>query len=261
MGVLNLTPDSFYDGDSKILQDKSHLELKFKKLIEADIIDVGCESSRPGSVPVSQEEEIERLSCMIDLLKQKKNVLSIDTYKHNVAEYALKHGFSMINDIYAASYEDNKMFEIAAKYNVPIILMHMKGTPLDMQKKIHYNSLIDDILFFFEERIKVADTYGISSDNIILDPGIGFGKSYEDNFKIIKNIDKFKRLGHKVLIGLSRKSFLNQNAGSPKGRLSATIAMNTISAINGADILRVHDIKECVETIAVLEKYFNSYKN
>ena len=255
MGVLNLTPDSFYDGHRRNLSSQSYLQKKIKELSSADIIDVGCESSKPGAKPIDVNSEINRLSYLDSIISDVDNYFSIDTYKYQVAERALKNGFHMVNDIYAGRYDNNKMFEVVSEFNAPIVLMHMKGTPLDMQRKIEYDSLIDDILYFFDERIKKAREYGVLEDNIILDPGIGFGKTFEDNFKIIKNIDKFKSFGYKLLIGLSRKNFLIYENDLPDNRLSATVAMNTISIVNGADIIRVHDVLENIKMLNSLNKY------
>ena len=255
MGVLNLTPDSFYDGCNQNLSDANYLEKKIRELSCADIIDVGCESSRPGAKPVDIDSEISRLSFLNPFKAKLNNYFSIDTYKYQVAEYALKNGFKMVNDIYAGRYDNNKMFEVVSKFNVPIVLTHMKGSPLDMQKNTEYDSIIDNILHFFDERIKKSQEYGVSENNIIIDPGIGFGKNFEDNFKIIKNIDKFKALGHKVLIGLSRKNFLIYEKDLPNDRLSATITMNTVSALNGVDIIRVHDVLESIKMVNVLRQY------
>ncbi|MAX10083.1 MAG: dihydropteroate synthase [Candidatus Marinimicrobia bacterium] len=254
MGVLNLAPDSFYDGHRDILLNKQKLASRLAFLKDSDIIDVGCESSRPGAKPISEKEEIERLSTLINSTN-KDSFFSIDTYKYKVAKYALENGFKMINDIYAGRFDDNKMLELASDFKVPIVLMHMKGDPVNMQRDTSYDSVIDNICSFFDERISVAKDYGIVDKNIILDPGIGFGKSIDDNFSIVKNIDKFKRIGYKVLIGLSRKSFLSYKGDTPEDRLSATIAMNTLSVLNGADIIRVHDPSESIKMKDVLIKY------
>tara|TARA_Y100001970_G_C14116733_1_gene793999 strand:+ start:139 stop:933 length:795 start_codon:yes stop_codon:yes gene_type:complete len=257
MGVLNLTPDSFYDGDSSLISNKTSLLNQLNQLSQADIIDIGCESSRPGSNSISEKEEMERLSCCVDFIKDYDNIFSIDTYKYNIAKYALENGFKIINDIYAGRYENDKMLQLASEYSCPIILMHMKGKPINMQENTKYNSIIDDILYFFDERIKKAHKYGISDNNIIIDPGIGFGKSFNDNFKIIKNINKFKCLGYRVLIGLSRKSFLTYEKDSPNDRLSATISMNTLSLLNGVDIIRVHDVLDNIKMMNVLRQYIS----
>jgi len=255
MGVLNLTPDSFYDGHAQNLSNQEYLKKKIEELSASDIIDVGCESSRPGANSISIDSEIHRLSLLDSIIGDFNNCFSIDTYKYQIAERALKNGFQMVNDIYAGRYDDNKMFEVVANFNVPIVLMHMKGAPLNMQENIKYDSLIDDILYFFDERIKKAKEYGISENNIIIDPGIGFGKTFKDNFTIIKNIDRFKSFGHKLLIGLSRKNFLIYKEDSPIDRLSATITMNAISIINGANIIRVHDVSESIKMINALKQY------
>ncbi len=253
MGVLNLTPDSFYDGDKDLLVNQEKLSDKMMSLAGSDIIDIGCESSRPNAKPISEKQEIERLSKVIDMISN-DSFLSIDTYKYEVAKYALSNGFRMINDIYAGKH-DNKMLELASEFNVPIVFMHMKGTPLNMQNNTFYDSIIDDICSFFEERISIAKDYGISDNNIILDPGIGFGKSLDDNFVIVENINKFKKIGYKILIGLSRKAFLAYKNDTPKDRLSATITMNTLSVINGVDIIRVHDSFEAIKMRDTLMRY------
>ena len=253
MGVLNITPDSFYDGDKDLLVNQKKLSDKMISLAGSDIIDVGCESSRPNAKPISEKEEIDRLSKVIDVISNDK-FLSIDTYKYEVARYALSNGFRMVNDIYAGKYDD-RMLELASDFNVPIVFMHMKGNPSNMQNDTFYDSIIDDICYFFEERISMAKDCGISDSNIILDPGIGFGKSLDDNFIIVENINKFKKIGYKVLIGLSRKAFLAYKNDTPKDRLSATITMNTISVINGADIIRVHDSFEAIKMRDTLMRY------
>ena len=256
MAILNVTPDSFSDGGQFVTVDAALTQVERLVLAGADIIDVGCESSRPGSKSIDINSELDRLSFFLNAVNLDLNVcFSIDTYKYQVAEYALKNGFKMINDIYAGQYDDNKMFEVASKFDVPIVLMHMRGTPLDMQNNTEYNSVIDSILCFFDERISKAQEYGIPEKNIILDPGIGFGKKIEDNFKIIKNIDQFKSLGYKVLIGLSRKNFLIYKKDLPADRLSATVVMNSVSVLNGADIIRVHDVLENIKMVNILKQY------
>ena len=259
MGILNLTPDSFYDGDKrKLISNSNDLDKAFKKVLNADIIDVGGESSRPGSKEISYHEEIDRISVFNDFLKEHRNkVFSIDTYKPEVAQYALDNGYSMINDIYAGRYS-NKMFELAASYKVPIVLMHMRGSPENMQKHTKYDSLLDNILNFFDERITEANHNGVLDENIILDPGVGFAKHRKDNYLIIKNIGRIKKMGYKVLIGLSRKSFLSSCKDSPEDRLLGTMIMNTIAFINGVDILRVHDVEDTIYGINVLHEYINS---
>ena len=259
MGILNITPDSFYDGNKKRLSDFSSIENIFNQIVDADIIDVGAESTRPGSDMVDFKTEIKRIEPLKRLIKKSNNIFSIDTYKYEVAKYALNNGYKMINDIYAGRY-DPRIFELASDYNVPIVLMHMKGAPKNMQVNVKYDSIIDNIILFFEQRIKEALSYGISDNNIILDPGIGFGKSIDDNFLIIKHIKDFKKLGYKILLGISRKSFLRFNNNMPIERLVSTISMNTIAVLNGVDILRVHDVKDTMNALNAINSYIKIEK-
>ena len=260
MGILNVTPDSFYDGMGNSYMNKTE---EFNRVLsqdmsKADIIDVGAESSRPGSSRITIAEEIKRLSIIKNNISSlNKITFSVDTYKYDVAKYALDSGYSMINDIYAGRYDD-RIFELSSDRNVPIVLMHMKGDPSNMQENTNYNSIIDDIMFFFEQRIDIALKRGVDRENIIIDPGIGFGKTLIDNYRIIKNIPKLKELGFKILIGLSRKSLLDINKNiPPRNRLEESIAMNAISAVNGADILRVHDVNATLKAIKTVESYIN----
>ncbi|MAV64052.1 MAG: dihydropteroate synthase [Candidatus Marinimicrobia bacterium] len=260
MGILNLTPDSFYDGDIDRLRNYELVKKSFDHISDSDIIDVGGESSRPASKPISFEQEIDRIATIDDIVKKNCNskIFSIDTYKPKVAEYAIENGYKMVNDIFAGRYKKG-MFELVSNYNIPIVLMHMRGTPVDMQKYIKYDSLIDNILSFFDERVAEAKKFGILDKNIILDPGIGFAKGALDNYLIIKNIHRIKKLGYKVLIGLSRKSFLSiENTISANNRLLESVVMNSISYLNGADILRVHDVLETRRGINVLRNYIKS---
>ena len=205
MGIINLTPDSFFDGGRWKSQQQIQAQIEKWVEIGIDIIDVGCESSRPGANPISIEDEIERLNLILPIIKLFPDVIfSIDTCKPEIADYALKNGFQIINDIYGAV--NNDMFRIAKKYNTPIIVMHMQGSPKSMQDNPVYGDIIEDILNFFVERIQLALDFGIKSENIILDPGIGFGKTFSDNDKILYNIDRLKSLGFPLLIGTSRKS-------------------------------------------------------
>ena len=257
MGILNITPDSFY-GVSRF-ESKKDIYSEITNLIShnVDIIDIGAESSRPGSELINTTEEINRLQPIFQIIKDFPKVeFSIDTYKSEVAEICLKKGFSIVNDIYAGRYDD-KMYSIIEKYNKKIILMHMKGTPKNMQKNTSYINIIEDINYFFDKRINSAVEAGINLKNIIIDPGIGFGKTMEDNFYILNNINSFKKHGVPILIGPSRKSFLSLNNDNPKSRLSATIVSSTIAFQNGVDFIRVHDVKEINKSININRKFLN----
>lgn len=253
MGILNLSPDSFYDGKKNITD--SFLEEKLKNFIYSDILDIGAESTKPFSNPVSVEEEIKRLSVFIDIKKNTDKILSIDSYKYNVIKYALDNGFHIINDISGGG-DKNRNMGLAADYNVPIVIMHMQGTPETMQVKPKYNNLIDDILNFFEIKIKsMKDDFNLSDNQIIIDPGIGFGKSREDNYSIIDNIYKFKKFGFPVLIGLSRKSFLSINRDEPKDRKIISLQMQSIALYNGADCIRTHDVNDTYNSLRIIDRF------
>jgi len=253
MGILNLSPDSFYDGKKNITD--SFLEEKLKNFIYSDILDIGAESTKPFSNPVSVEEEIKRLSVFIDIKKNTDKILSIDSYKYNVIKYALDNGFHIINDISGGG-DRNRNMGLAADYNVPIVIMHMQGTPETMQVKPKYNNLIDDILNFFEIKIKsMKDDFNLSDNQIIIDPGIGFGKSREDNYSIIDNIYKFKKFGFPVLIGLSRKSFLSINRDEPKDRKIISLQMQSIALYNGADCIRTHDVNDTYNSLRIIDRF------
>ena len=252
MGILNITPDSFYDGNK--YSSSEDILSNIQELKKSNILDVGCESSRPGSKAITIEEELERLDKFIPLIKYfNDTALSIDTYKVEVAEYAIKNGFTIINDITAGRYS-NKMFDLVGNNNVQIILMHMQGKPSNMQSNPKYTDLIDDISSFFEHRISNALKRGVKENQILIDPGIGFGKTFDDNIQIIKNIKTFKKLGFKVLLGHSRKAFLQHNNNSPKDRLAASIGVSAYAAIQGVDILRVHDVNETITMLKTIKK-------
>ena len=251
MGILNITPDSFHS-PSRFLDIKS-LKGRLDSIFESDIIDIGAESSRPGSTPLTVSEELERLNMVFEnrhIFKDK--LLSIDTYKPEVAKKALKNKFNIINDIYGGRNEKNLM--LASEFEANIVLMHIKGNPATMQNDTFYKNIIGDIMNYFDKRISKAISFGVKESNIIIDPGVGFGKSQSDNYKIINNIKKFKSLGFKVMLGLSRKSFLSVNGDSSLDRLNATICANTVAILNGVDIIRVHDIKEHI----VIRKIINN---
>ncbi len=247
MGVLNITPDSFSDGgkyfDSKVNLDRVIDDAIRMEKEGADFLDVGGESTRPGSDTVSLDEELERVIPVIEALKQKVSIpLSIDTYKSQVAEEALKAGAVIVNDISGFRF-DEKMPEVTARYNESCILMHIKGTPKDMQKDPQYNDVVQEVYDYLAESVNMAEDAGIKQ--IITDVGIGFGKSLEHNLTLIKNLGRFKDLGYPILMGLSRKSFMDKIFPTPVDeRLEGTIAANAVSIVNGANILRVHDVLE-----------------
>ena len=255
MGILNITPDSFYDGRDEIsMQDNKK---RLNNIKDADIIDVGCESSRPGAEGISYQKEIQRLNTFIPLIKNYPDkIFSIDTYKFEVVKYALDNGFDMLNDIKAGQ-ESDDIFDLVAEKKSKIILMHMKGNPQTMQKNPIYNSVVDTIISFFENRIKIAIKQGIKEENIILDPGIGFGKTIDDNNQIIKNIAKIKKIGFPLLMGVSRKSFLQYNNDKPSDRLPATLGVTAIMADMGVDIIRVHDVRETISMLNSVLRIIN----
>ena len=252
MGIINLTPDSFFEGNS-LLYNKSK-DKKIEKFKYADIIDIGAESSRPGSLDISTNEEILRLSSLKNI-KIKGKILSIDSYKPKIIEYALNNGFNMINDISGGG-KDFSNIRIAKKYNVPIVLMHMQGIPENMQVKPYYKNIIDELNSFFKKRIDYCLKIGVNIDDIIIDPGIGFGKTLQHNKQILLNLNEFKHFGCKILLGISRKSFLCINNDSPDDRLSQSLAIGTLCINEGVDILRVHDIEETYKMIMILNRMY-----
>lgn len=254
MGVLNITPDSFFDGGEYIHEDEA--VKRFEAIAEqgADIIDVGAESSRPGAKPLSREEELKRLEPVIGLFDDIEVQVSIDTYKSDIAEKALKAGATMVNDI-SACRMDEKMADIVKEYNSEIVLMHMQGTPETMQENPEYDDVIGEIYSFFEERIEYCLSKNIGEDKIILDPGIGFGKRHKDNLRIMNSLEEFKSLGFPVLVGTSRKSMIGNIINKPPPeRLYGTLATVVHSFLNGADIFRVHDVNETLDALKVISE-------
>ena len=254
MGILNVTPDSFYDGDRYFDRSRA-IDRAYQIESEgADIIDIGGESSRPGSEPIPTNAEIDRVCPIIEEIAPRIKIpISIDTYKSEVAEAAIKAGASIINDISSLSF-DSRMSVIASRYNTYLILMHMKGRPKTMQEDPHYDNLLEEIGAFLRDAANRAIAEGIGEDKIIIDPGIGFGKTLIDNYRIINNIDYFKGIGFPVLIGLSMKSLIGKLYGENYDRLPATLALNAVSIMNGADIIRVHDVEEHRLAIVAIEK-------
>jgi dihydropteroate synthase len=248
MGILNRTPDSFSDGGRFVDEDKAVAHVEQMVRDGADSIDIGGESTRPGSLSVSVGEELDRVIPIIRRVAASIDVpISIDTQKSEVAEAALEAGASLVNDI-SALRGDDRMKHVVAKYGVPVVLMHMKGTPRMMQVNPEYENLTEELRLFFKETIEIAQHAGIAEDKMIIDPGIGFGKTTAHNLSIIKDLRSLTIFKRPILIGTSRKSFIGKVLGRDvQERLMGTAASVAISIINGATIIRVHDIKEMVE--------------
>ena len=253
MGILNITPDSFFDGGEYNSEDK--IINQVKKMLEegADIIDIGGYSSRPGAEKLTIKKEINRVIPIIKLITKKyKNVIiSIDTFRSKVVKKAIEAGASIVNDISGGDLDKN-MYKVVSKLKVPYIIMHMKGIPSNMQNDPKYNDVVFDIIKDLSYKIDLAKKAGIL--DIIIDPGFGFGKSLEDNFKILKNLSSFKQLNQPIMIGVSRKSMIyNLLKSSANEALNGTTCLNSIYLNNGANIIRVHDVKEAKETVNLIE--------
>jgi dihydropteroate synthase len=257
MGILNITPDSFSDGKLFFKYDDALRQAEAMIKDGAAIIDIGGESSRPGAQSVSTDEEIDRIMPVIEKIKNEFEIIvSVDTYKEHVARTAVQEaGADMINDISGLRFSDH-MAETVAKLDVPVVLMHIKGTPENMQKNPFYRDLIPELKQYFYSRIDFALCKGIKKEKIILDPGIGFGKRLEDNIEIVQRLAELKEFELPVLIGLSRKSFLGTISGEtlPREREAETICANIIAILNGASIIRVHNVKNAVKSINVLKR-------
>ena len=255
MGVLNITPDSF--SDAGLYFDKSAAIERGIQMVEegADIIDIGGESTRPGSEQITLEEELKRTIPVIEALAREIRIpISIDTYKSEIARRALDAGASMVNDISGLRF-DPKMPEVVSQYDVPVVIMHIKGTPRDMQQNPQYEALIPEIMDYLRAGITIARKTGIPDDKIVIDPGIGFGKTYEDNLKIIHDLHEFTFFRKPILIGPSRKAFIGKILGDVPvtDRLEGTAAAVSVSIMNGANIIRVHDVKEMVKVAKVAD--------
>jgi dihydropteroate synthase len=256
MGIINATPNSFYK-DSRANTIGFALE-KTKRMIEegADIIDIGGESTRPGSDPVDVKEEIERVVPLIkEIRKLNKDILiSVDTYRAETAEEAIKAGADIINDISAMVFDD-KMADVISKYEVPVILMHTKGTPKNMQENPHYDDVVDELMQYFAERINYAVSKGISRDKIILDPGVGFAKNYNHNIELIKRVAEFHQFNCPILLAVSRKTSIGVALGNvpAEERLEGTIAVTCYAALNNIEMVRVHDVLENKRAATMIE--------
>lgn len=254
MGIVNVTPDSFYDGD-KLASDVLILKQVEKMLTDgATFIDLGGQSTRPTSTFLTADEELQRLTpALKSILKQfPETIISIDTFHSKVADECLNLGAAMINDVSAGGL-DEQMFEIVAKHQVPYVMMHMRGTPNTMQKLTDYEDLIKEILFYFSEKIAKARSLGIN--DLILDPGFGFAKTIEQNFELLSKMELFQLVELPLLVGVSRKSMICKTLGiTPENALNGTTILNTIALTKGANILRVHDVKEAVESVELYAK-------
>lgn len=254
MGILNCTPDSFYPG-SRLSGTAQALErARHMAAAGADILDVGGESTRPGSDAVEEAEEIRRVVPVIRAIREQSEVMiSIDTRKAQVAEQALDAGADLVNDV-SALRDNRPLAELIAARGVPVILMHMRGEPKNMQEHPHYENAIAEIREELSRSVEFAMGCGIPKERIIVDPGFGFGKRLQDNLAILRSLGELHSLGCPVLVGLSRKSFIGALLDKPvEERLIGTVAANMLALVNGADILRVHDVAEAVDTVKIFE--------
>jgi dihydropteroate synthase len=254
MGVLNVTPDSFSDGGAFFDVNRAVEHAQIMQDQGADVIDVGGESTRPGAEPVALEQELDRVIPVIMALKEWVSIpISVDTYKANVAKQALQAGAHIVNDISGLGF-DPDMAGVVASSGAGLIMMHIRGEPRNMQKNPVYDHVVRDLIGFFRERIDYARKAGIDPRQIVIDPGIGFGKTLVHNYTLIRNLQDFKCLGYPILVGPSRKSFIGKALNLPvQERLEGTLAAVTACILNGADIVRVHDVKETMRAAHVAD--------
>jgi dihydropteroate synthase len=259
MGILNLTPDSFYDGGQYLTETQILNQVEKMLLDGASIIDIGAVSSMPNAKEVAVEEEERRIfKTLKSVVKHFPDaIISVDTFRSSIAKQAIDFGAAMINDIYAANFNED-ILSICAKYQVPIILMHMQGNPSTMQIKPTYNDVVVDILDFFIQKINLAMRYGVH--DVVVDVGFGFGKTMTHNYTLLKYLESFKILNKPILVGISRKSMIHKLlAIEPKLALNGTSILHTLALQNGANILRAHDVKEAMECINIFN-YYNKIK-
>jgi len=253
MGILNVTPDSFYDGGRHSRSIPALHRADAMAAEGADIIDVGGESTRPGAEAVPAEEEWRRIGPVVEHLVRESRVVSVDTYKAEVARRALEAGAHLINDISGGTM-DKSIHRVAAEHGAGLVVMHIRGTPRTMQKSPSYGDLVGEITGFLRRQTEAAGRAGVSRRSLIIDPGIGFGKRPEDNLEIIGRLSLFRNLDYPLLVGPSRKSFIGHLTGlSPDERLEGSLGAAAAAAIYGADIIRVHDVKETVRLLAVVD--------
>jgi dihydropteroate synthase len=256
MGILNVTPNSFYDGGKFTLSENGLLQVG--KMLEegATFIDIGAYSSKPNAEFVSEEEELSRILPVVQsVLKQFPDaLLSIDTFRSEIAAVCIENGAAIINDISAGNL-DEKMMDVVAKYKVPYIMMHMRGTPQTMQSLTNYENIVKEIVFYFSEKVSKARSLGIN--DLIIDPGFGFAKTLEQNYEVLQNLELFQMLDLPLLTGISRKSMVYKPLGiTANEALNGTTVLNTIALSKGANILRVHDVKEAVECVKLFERSY-----
>ena len=252
MGIVNLTPDSFSDGGLNVHRDTAVAHARGLAALGADILDLGGESSRPGAEPVALDEELRRVIPVVEILAGEMSIpISIDTTKAEVARQALKAGASIINDISALGF-DPAMAAVAADQGAGVVLMHMRGTPATMQLETHYNDVVTEVYDFLARRIDWALAQGIRRERIAIDPGIGFAKTHKHSFEILRGLRRFESLGCAILIGTSRKGFLGKITGrSVAERATASAVSSLVACLNGARVVRVHDVAPMVDTIKV----------
>ena len=254
MGILNCTPDSFFDGGK--YKSESDILHQVEKMLDegATFIDIGAYSSKPGADFVSEDEELQRLLPIIDLVLKHfpETLLSVDTFRSNVAQNAIENGAAIVNDISAGMLDEN-MLETVSKLQVPYVMMHMKGNPQTMQSLANYEDVVKEMMFYFSERINKVRSFGLN--DIIIDPGFGFAKTVEQNYEVLQKLDYFNILELPLLVGISRKSMIYKTLeNSPQEALNGTTVLNTVALQKGANILRVHDVKEAIECVALVEK-------
>lgn len=253
MGILNISPDSFYDG-GRYSEPFSAIKQAERMISEgATIIDLGAVSTRPGAKEVGIDEEWGRIFEILPFLRKQfpETIISVDTYRSGIARNAVNEGADIINDI-SGGQMDNKMFETVAELKIPFIMMHLQGTPQTMQIKPEYADVVAEVSQFFKKNLQTLATMG-KTGNIILDPGFGFGKTIEHNYKLLNNLDEFKKHGCPLLVGVSRKSMIYRLLGiGPDDALNGTTVVNTIALLKGVDILRVHDVKEAAEAVRIV---------
>lgn len=259
MGILNVTPDSFYAGSRTPAPEQ--IEARVRQIVDegADIIDIGAYSSRAQADDIAPDEEMRRLASGLEIIRKlyPQAHVSVDTFRADVASRCVReYGVQMVNDISGGEL-DPRMFETVAELKVSYILMHMKGTPQTMMQQTHYDHLIAEMLYYFAERIARLESLGVN--DIIIDPGFGFSKTLDDNYRLMNRLDEFARMGRPLLVGISRKSMIYKLLGtSPDKSLNGTSVLNTLALLGGAHILRVHDVKEAVETVKIVSKTLQS---